>query len=183
MASWTLVLYPAPTDSWLVSESLVTETYRPFHPAETPPPGQEWGWSLLCSPNECRSCHTTQRNCELDPTQSYNLVWGFVCSAVFSWVSPSWYPPCLLPWGTPITGCESLSRSVGWWMNLQGVFDVMATLLACTRECKDLGSLDEATLIKPQNLFFFIVMYSSTFLFSSSWYVMLLCLQHLAFMF
>lgn len=52
-------------------------------------------------------------------------------------------------------------------MNVRVMFDVMATLLACTHECKDLVSLEEATLIKPQNLFFFIVMYSSTFLFLS----------------
>lgn len=109
VASRILVPYPAPTDSWLVSESLVTEIYRPFHPAETPP-SQEQGWSLLCSSDECRSCHTTQRSCKLDPMQSYKLVWDFVCSGVSSWVSPSWYPPCLLPWGTLITGYESLAR-------------------------------------------------------------------------
>lgn len=79
-------------------------------------------------------------------------------------VPPSRCPHCFSK-EMLITGCEPLTLPVGLANVCASYFWRFCCSSACAHECKDLVSLGEVTLIKPQNFFFFIFVYSSTFSF------------------
>jgi len=131
-------LVTSDTGSWPATESPVTVRH-----ADPPTPAQALvrSWSLLCSSDECRSCHASQRSHECDP---HTLARGFCltvqCLVVTGFQGLKQYEercsvscrcpfqllPSLLLWGN--SGCDSLTRSVGRQVSLA----VSAALWLCS---------------------------------------------------